>query len=63
MSEHRKCPAFRICQEPDSREYSCLNTNPPFAPDTDSARLDKLSYQLEEIKTCLHSLVLLLSKK
>ena len=62
--ENMECVAFEICKQLDNTNWFCQKVNPQFATNlTERECLQRVSYQLEEMKHCLHSLVLLLAKK
>lgn len=63
-AEQEQCPACGICKRLGNLGYNCANTTPPFSDDgAESIQLKKISFQLQEVKTCLHSIVLLLGEK
>jgi hypothetical protein len=62
-NEQRGCPAMDICKKLESMDYYCINIIPPIISDNDEINnLKRISFQLQEIKGCLHSIVLLLGK-
>jgi hypothetical protein len=63
-TEYKTCPALNICQKLGNLGHNCSNVIPPYVDDEkESTYLKKISFQLQEVKDCLHSVVLLLDKK